>query len=260
MSVRRDTLAAMACEHSTATEDGGCPVQGCDPGSGTSGLPGDYWQLFDIWQEFTDRLNELAVAHAFSVWGLPSQVARLGQFAHTVDPNIEVSVSDETFTNPMASWGKLRLGDAPDFLGGEGAVARLLGQQWVVTVFAVWNDDYRKRLAEALNVKDKTITYPALGDLRLYRNDIVHHRGIAQADKSCKAEVLHWAEEDAPIVIGEDQVREFMAQMGLVTYTRIKGLPKMVGSGVAIPTSAAVGRNDSCPCGSGRKYKKCHGR
>ena len=21
-----------------------------------------------------------------------------------------------------------------------------------------------------------------------------------------------------------------------------------------------VGRNDECPCGSGRKYKKCHGR
>ncbi|HBO90611.1 MAG TPA: hypothetical protein DD460_07650, partial [Acidobacteria bacterium] len=21
-----------------------------------------------------------------------------------------------------------------------------------------------------------------------------------------------------------------------------------------------VGRNDPCPCGSGKKYKKCHGR
>jgi hypothetical protein len=24
-------------------------------------------------------------------------------------------------------------------------------------------------------------------------------------------------------------------------------------------TEAKVGRNDPCPCGSGRKYKKCHG-
>ena len=24
-------------------------------------------------------------------------------------------------------------------------------------------------------------------------------------------------------------------------------------------TSAKVGRNDPCPCGSGKKYKKCHG-
>jgi len=25
-------------------------------------------------------------------------------------------------------------------------------------------------------------------------------------------------------------------------------------------TGAKVGRNDPCPCGSGKKYKKCHGR
>jgi preprotein translocase subunit SecA len=24
--------------------------------------------------------------------------------------------------------------------------------------------------------------------------------------------------------------------------------------------SDKVGRNDPCPCGSGKKYKKCHGR
>jgi len=24
-------------------------------------------------------------------------------------------------------------------------------------------------------------------------------------------------------------------------------------------TEAKVGRNDPCPCGSGKKYKKCHG-
>jgi preprotein translocase subunit SecA len=25
-------------------------------------------------------------------------------------------------------------------------------------------------------------------------------------------------------------------------------------------TEPKVGRNDPCPCGSGKKYKKCHGR
>ena len=27
-----------------------------------------------------------------------------------------------------------------------------------------------------------------------------------------------------------------------------------------IKVEQKVGRNDDCPCGSGRKYKKCHGR
>jgi len=27
----------------------------------------------------------------------------------------------------------------------------------------------------------------------------------------------------------------------------------------AVRTGPKVGRNDPCPCGSGKKYKKCHG-
>ena len=36
----------------------------------------------------------------------------------------------------------------------------------------------------------------------------------------------------------------------------------LVGKQVREPTrvSAQVGRNDPCPCGSGMKYKRCHGR
>jgi len=36
-----------------------------------------------------------------------------------------------------------------------------------------------------------------------------------------------------------------------------KGAPAAVGAAVG---SKAPGRNDPCPCGSGRKYKFCHGR
>jgi len=36
---------------------------------------------------------------------------------------------------------------------------------------------------------------------------------------------------------------------------------KYVGREKGVPTKAApkVGRNDPCPCGSGQKFKKCHG-
>jgi SEC-C motif-containing protein len=35
---------------------------------------------------------------------------------------------------------------------------------------------------------------------------------------------------------------------------------KMVGAGQYTRATPKVGRNDPCPCGSGRKYKKCCGR
>jgi preprotein translocase subunit SecA len=41
---------------------------------------------------------------------------------------------------------------------------------------------------------------------------------------------------------------------------------KMAGGGAeaapvqqVVRSSAKVGRNDPCPCGSGKKFKKCHG-
>ncbi|MCX5697048.1 MAG: SEC-C metal-binding domain-containing protein [Candidatus Omnitrophica bacterium] len=38
--------------------------------------------------------------------------------------------------------------------------------------------------------------------------------------------------------------------------------PAHIASAPPIPSQSKVkvGRNDPCPCGSGKKYKKCHGR
>jgi preprotein translocase subunit SecA len=41
--------------------------------------------------------------------------------------------------------------------------------------------------------------------------------------------------------------------MQLQAGTAASEAPKPVRAG------AKVGRNDPCPCGSGKKYKKCHG-
>jgi len=42
-----------------------------------------------------------------------------------------------------------------------------------------------------------------------------------------------------------------------------EGGPPMMGEPAKVATvireTAKVGRNDPCPCGSGKKYKKCHG-
>ena len=37
-------------------------------------------------------------------------------------------------------------------------------------------------------------------------------------------------------------------------------LPAESNASIATPAGEKIGRNDPCPCGSGKKYKKCHGR
>jgi uncharacterized protein YecA (UPF0149 family) len=40
-------------------------------------------------------------------------------------------------------------------------------------------------------------------------------------------------------------------------FQAIKHAPKV---SVSVKLASGVGRNDSCPCGSGKKYKKCCGK
>ena len=37
-------------------------------------------------------------------------------------------------------------------------------------------------------------------------------------------------------------------------------MPRKAGKPQPIHVGEKVGRNDPCPCGSGKKYKQCHGR
>ena len=39
-----------------------------------------------------------------------------------------------------------------------------------------------------------------------------------------------------------------------------RDLPPLINAGLIDVATSTVGRNDPCPCGSGKKYKRCHGR
>ena len=64
-----------------------------------------------------------------------------------------------------------------------------------------------------------------------------------------------------PMVASKPAVDGLVTSAGAPPPT---ALPKPGAGGVAVPAFAAnpyagVGRNDPCPCGSGKKFKKCHG-
>ena len=64
--------------------------------------------------------------------------------------------------------------------------------------------------------------------------------------------------EDGPPSVSERRLDEFGAAIWAVYDLR--QLWKAMGPRVAqVRKEATPGRNDPCPCGSGKKYKKCHG-
>ena len=67
----------------------------------------------------------------------------------------------------------------------------------------------------------------------------------------------------APISLTQNE----RAQRALAAATGVKAPPRNLrtnqpmdgGGGTTVVTAQKIGRNDPCPCGSGKKYKKCHG-
>jgi hypothetical protein len=62
-----------------------------------------------------------------------------------------------------------------------------------------------------------------------------------------------------PIVAG-GLPRDPMATARLESSGNGHGVPAGQARPGFTPTGARIGRNDPCWCGSGQKYKKCHGR
>jgi uncharacterized protein YecA (UPF0149 family) len=57
------------------------------------------------------------------------------------------------------------------------------------------------------------------------------------------------------MLVGEDTG----VMQALAHAAAAAGLPHPSSVLTAEPAQGEIGRNDPCPCGSGKKYKKCHG-
>jgi preprotein translocase subunit SecA len=58
-------------------------------------------------------------------------------------------------------------------------------------------------------------------------------------------------------------MEEQAGQLSNVTYTHPNedgSVTQETDPATAVAQVPAVGRNDPCPCGSGKKYKACHGK
>jgi len=70
-------------------------------------------------------------------------------------------------------------------------------------------------------------------------------RGVREEVTGMIFKVQIVSSEDVPV-----------SPMRNITY----GAPTREAPRPTVHTKIKIGRNDLCPCGSGKKYKKCHGK
>lgn len=166
-----------------------------------------------IIKEFRVFLNDMAGAHFWATKGLPSalkdieKLSSLPRNPSNPDPRLYIGTIDPNDSMGYHAW---RLSEFPEKLGNDGDVAVWIGQQWLVSVDAGWEDNYRGKIAQSLNATKNDLQSDYFSDLRKMRNDILKHKGIATKNNTGKCKSLKWAEIDAPIIIRMSHIEEFM--------------------------------------------------
>lgn len=174
-----------------------------------------------VFQEFVDVLNALAGAHAFALAGLSkereywSEQLASAETPVTGDSTVYIADGRPEFPSTVA-YSRWRLGDLPKLLGVGGAVMTRVSQQWVISVYAEWDEHYRGLISDAMGLSEP-LKLPMFGDLRRFRHDIVHHRGIATAGNSGKCEVFtDWFRPGQEMFFDVYRVAEFMTKIEVV--------------------------------------------
>jgi hypothetical protein len=92
----------------------------------------------------------------------------------------------------------------------EGDNYRFIGNMTLITIYEYWENSCRNKLALYHRVKQKQIRSQIVGDLRILRNSIVHHMGIALPEvEKCKQ--FSWYKTNDDIFINEDQMEDIIA-------------------------------------------------
>jgi isopentenyldiphosphate isomerase len=86
---------------------------------------------------------------------------------------------------------------------------RTIANACLVFIYQLWDDHYRREIANLLGVKRESIISNILGDIRYFRHSIIHHRAIAIKDVE-KCTLLKWFKEGDEIVINKQQFEELI--------------------------------------------------
>ncbi|MGZ0145289.1 hypothetical protein G8767_12730 [Rhodococcus sp. IC4_135] len=119
-------------------------------------------------------------------------------FAHRdgVQLVVEPTLTTEQIDNQLTTFGP----------GTE--IFRWFNRAWIPSFYEEWDGDYRHRLAVLLEKKADQVKVGYFGDLRLIRNDIIHHKAqVTEADRS-KCSVLQWFDRGNEIELNNSHYTE----------------------------------------------------
>ncbi len=193
--------------------------------------------LDEKWKDHLYDLDQLRGAIHYRSWGQKDPLIEYKQEAYTMFVDLMADIHHtftERFLRAQLVFNPREFeGSAPEERGG-----RREGPQGGGSV--------PKRRYNALGILEEVMEEPEEPEVE----EIVDERQEQEAEESQSKEVPR---SSNPTVVGAGRTRSIK---DMATGPKVGGLGNAAPSGGKY---AGVGRNDPCPCGSGKKFKKCHG-
>ena len=90
------------------------------------------------------------------------------------------------------------------------------------------------------------------------RDDTIAYPILALCEDEAGKPLLELSKKDHAFLLAQSPDLIAQAVIDIADYWQQKNKPLPAGA-IPVRTTPKIGRNDPCPCGSGRKYKKCCG-
>ncbi|MCC3845760.1 hypothetical protein IB288_22660 [Vibrio parahaemolyticus] len=89
-----------------------------------------------------------------------------------------------------------------------GTFSNEITKSLLVTMYSLWDEAYRHKIAEAVGTDAKYIECPLMGDLRKIRHIIIHHKSIVP-EAGVNFEILEWQLPSGKLEITYEMFLEF---------------------------------------------------
>jgi hypothetical protein len=155
-------------------------------------------------EEFDTAVNDAISSVGFAIAGfsyLRDHCTAVRERTGANNPGINLTTSDEG----VGFYARWTVSEILEKTRLDGLAAGQLGAQLIVFLYTLWEDGFRMSFAKAHGCEARDFQVPVLGDLKLMRHDIIHHRSVASSENTGRCQVLRWFKPGEVIRPGASQ-------------------------------------------------------
>lgn len=157
-----------------------------------------------IMEDFIDAFDEHVFCLYFSSIGITKMGQEWGKL--TVNKDHQSWIGRDLPNNPKF-YARVNTLDCAQKCTKDGFFSNMVAKSLLCTMYSLWDEDYRHRIANATGHEAAYLQYPLMGDLRKIRHCIIHQKSIVP-EGGFKFEVIKWQLKPGSLKITLDMFLE----------------------------------------------------